>query len=197
MAYADPKEHGGKTYHGMKVGGTHRWTYPDGEWSERKVMPNRWDIQFTSLKRRQRNAPVGSGAEVGSGYHWLIVAHQWVDKLDANTYATHLEGEKHLIAFKKPGWRGWNTQFRGKNQAKEKTIKALEEAIVRLRQGPAVEDPVAKAALEELAAKAVAAAQVIVDRPVEPGMERPQRRPRPARRKDSPVPNLQQGQAGP
>ncbi|MFO1535573.1 MAG: hypothetical protein ABR586_07915, partial [Thermoplasmatota archaeon] len=83
--YGDPKEFKGRQYHGMKVGGVHKWDYPDGVWEERKLDPQRWQVTFRSLKRRRGRAPRGSGAGVGSGYHWLIVAHQWVRKLDANT----------------------------------------------------------------------------------------------------------------
>jgi hypothetical protein len=154
MAYSDEKSYGSAKYHGMKVGGVHHWTYPDGQWSERKVKPDRWEIGFTSLKRRNRRAPSGSGAEVGSGYHWLIVAHQWVDKLDANTYATRMEGCKYLVAFKKPDWPVWNTQFRNaKRHAKEKTIAALQDMIRRIEASDEdLEDVVDQAALVDLAA---------------------------------------------
>ncbi|MEA3143351.1 MAG: hypothetical protein QOG31_675 [Thermoplasmata archaeon] len=115
--YGDAKEFHGKAYHGMKVGGVHRWDYPDGYWEESKLDPQRWEVMFRSLKRRRGKAPRGSGAGVGSGYHWLIVAHQWVHKLDANTYSTILEGHKYLVAFKKPDWGKWNTQFRNQKGA--------------------------------------------------------------------------------
>lgn len=152
MAYEDVKEHGGKSYRGMKVGGSHLWTYPDGKWTERKLTPQRWDVAFTSLKRRRRRAPEGSGAEVGSGYHWLIVAHQWAGKMDANTYATHLEGSKHLLSFRKPGWRGWTTQQKGHTSARLRTIAILEELIEELRDASdgEVEDPRDDAALTSL-----------------------------------------------
>jgi hypothetical protein len=154
MAYSDAKSYGSARYHGMKVGGVHHWTYPDGQWTERKVKPDRWEVTFTSLKRRNRRAPAGSGAEVGSGYHWLIVAHQWVDKLDANTYATQLEGSKYLVAFRKPDWPVWNTQLRNaKRHAKEKAIAALQDMIRRIEESDEdLEDVVDQAALVDLAA---------------------------------------------
>lgn len=157
MAYQDPKEFKGRSYRGMKVGGAHLWSYPDGSWTERKVAPDEWQVSYTSLKRRRRRAPQGSGAEAGSGYHWFIVAHQWAYKLDANTYATHMEGTKRLIAFRKPGWSGWNTQFRNaKRRARERTIAALEEALARLKAEETmdVEDPLDAAPLQRLAAAA-------------------------------------------
>jgi hypothetical protein len=154
MSYDDEKSYGSAKYHGMKVGGIHRWTYPDGKWQERKVAPDRWEVGFTSLKRRDRRAPEGSGAEVGSGYHWLIVAHQWVDKLDANTYATRLEGTKYLVAFRKADWPVWNTQFRNaKRHAKERTLAALRDLVRRIEEGgDSLEEPVDAAALVDLAA---------------------------------------------
>lgn len=177
MAYADPKRHEGKAYHGMKVGGIHRWTYPDGHWTERKVEPDRWQVTFTSRKVRRAKAPKGSGAEEGSKYHWFIVAHQWADKLDANTYATHLEGSKYLVAFKKPGWRGWNTQQRGHKGARQKVIAALEDALRRLREASDAEfeDPTDMGAWEEMV-------QLQQEAPVEPVKEaKPARPPRPRR----------------
>lgn len=154
MAYREAKTYGSATYHGMKVGGVHHWTYPDGDWTERKVAPDQWEVKFTSLKRRKRRAPTGSGAEVGSGYHWLIVGHQWVDKLDANTYATQLEGRKYLLAFRKPGWPAWNTQFRKSTHgAKDRTIAALQDMIRSIEASDeAFEEVVDEGALVDLAA---------------------------------------------
>jgi len=63
--YAEAKEFEGKKYHGMRVGGIHRWSYPDGTWKERKTTPSDWEIVFTSHKHRLRRAPKGSGAETG------------------------------------------------------------------------------------------------------------------------------------
>lgn len=131
-SYSAKKEHEGKKYSGMRVGGIHRWNYPDGSWHERKNSPSKWDFAFASHKTRKRKAPTGSGAGIGSEYHWLIVADQWVRKVDANTYATVMEGEKHLIAFKKPDWQSWNTQFKNQKDARQKTIKVLKEILHRL-----------------------------------------------------------------
>lgn len=180
--YSDAKEHEGRKYHGMRVGGIHRWSYPDGEWTERKVAPDRWEVTFTSLKRRKRRAPARSGAETGSGYHWLIVAHQWVEKLDANTYSTQMEGAKYLVAFKKPGWPVWNTQFRNaKRHARERTIAALEAEIARLKalDEAAFEDPHDAKALPELGVTWKEAGEGIGAKPVAPTS----RRGRPSRRR--------------
>jgi hypothetical protein len=43
-----------------------------------------------------------------------------------------MEGEKHLIAFQKPDWERWNTQFGNQRSARQKTIKILKEVLARL-----------------------------------------------------------------
>lgn len=133
-SYQEKKEHKGKSYSGMRVGRTHRWEYRDGVWHEKKVEPSRWEIAFASNKHRKAKAPEGSGAGPGSGYHWLIIADQWVQKKDANTYATLMEGEKHLVSFRKPEWDSWNTQFANQPSARKKTIKLLRQVLERLEE---------------------------------------------------------------
>lgn len=141
MAYEEKKKHAGKTYSGMRVGGVHRWDYPDGDWWERKREPSLWEFTYACHKRRKAKAPKGSGAGVGSGYHWAIVAHQWVRKSDANTYATFMEGHKHLLSFQKPDWGSWNTQFRNQPSAKQKMIRVLERELESLQDRESMEEP--------------------------------------------------------
>ena len=43
-------------------------------------------------KRRVGKAPEGSGVAVGTGYHWYILAHQNVTKLNANEFTTSMTG---------------------------------------------------------------------------------------------------------
>ena len=66
----------GQTYSGMAIGGSHTWNYDQGVWKETKEEPDLWNIDYKTDKRRNRKAPTGSGAPVGTSYHWLIVAHQ-------------------------------------------------------------------------------------------------------------------------
>ena len=66
----------GQVYSGMAVGGSHTWNYDQGVWKETKEEPDLWKIDYATTKRRARRAPKGSGAPVGTEYHWLIVAHQ-------------------------------------------------------------------------------------------------------------------------
>lgn len=70
------KQHKGQLYSGMAVGGSHTWNYDPGVWKETKEEPDLWRIDYQTNKRRARNAPKGSGAPVGTEYHWLIVGHQ-------------------------------------------------------------------------------------------------------------------------
>lgn len=70
------KSYKGQVYSGMAVGGSHTWNYDQGVWKETKEEPDLWRIDYQTNKRRARKAPEGSGAPVGTEYHWLIVAHQ-------------------------------------------------------------------------------------------------------------------------
>src|SRR5688500_2694879 len=95
------KEFEGRKYTGMKVGGRHKWYYAKGEWKEKKVAPDRWEFTLAVPKRRAGHAPPGSGVPIGTEYHWFIVAHQNVRKLDENTYTTAMTGLKYKVAHKR------------------------------------------------------------------------------------------------
>lgn len=135
MAFDDLKEFSGRVYSGMPVGGAHLWEYPHGTREERKVAPDRWAFAFRSEKKRARHAPQGSGALPGTEYHWFILAHQRVKKLDADTYATVMEGVKYKVAHKRPSWRGWSTDYPDSEPAREVLIRILEEELAMLRNG--------------------------------------------------------------
>src|SRR2546426_8853376 len=102
MAYDEVKEFEGEEYTGMAVGGEHSWICPNGLWSERKVAPARCDFTFRSIKERERAAPPGSGAERGAQFHWYILAHQRVRKIDADTYDTFMAGGEKKGAQRRP-----------------------------------------------------------------------------------------------
>jgi hypothetical protein len=136
-AYNRFKQYQGRSYTGMRIGGTHKWNYDQGEWRERKLSPEEWEIFYQTVKRRAKRAPEESGAPVGTGYNWLIVAHQRVDKLDANSYMTWMEGRKFKVAHKRAGNQAWNASE--KNQRK-KVIRHLERMIEALKQADASED---------------------------------------------------------
>ena len=76
----------------MKVGRGHNWRYEAGDWTEKKVTPDKWEFQYSVVKRRKGRAPEGSGAPLGTAYSWYILAHEIVTKLDANSYTTEMAG---------------------------------------------------------------------------------------------------------
>ena len=133
------KTYRGKRYTGMKVGGTHKWYYDEGVWKERKTTPEAWDIYYKTRKRRAGKAPEKSGAPVGTGYNWLIVAHQRVDKLDANSYMTRLDGKKFKVAHLRAEKGKWNI---AEKKQRQKVIEFLEEVIEVIKEaGEDVEVP--------------------------------------------------------
>jgi hypothetical protein len=76
VSYNEFKEHEGQRYTGMKIGRSHKWHYDQGEWKEKKITPDLWQIGYAVTKRRAGRAPEGSGVPVGTEYHWYILAHQ-------------------------------------------------------------------------------------------------------------------------
>jgi hypothetical protein len=126
----------GQVYSGMAVGGSHTWTYDSGTWKETKEEPDLWRIDYRTNKRRARKAPEGSGAPVGTEYHWLIVAHQHVKKVDANTYETHLTGSKYKLAYKSASANSWSIPTVKKQRERE--VELLEDAKQRVQGLPPV-----------------------------------------------------------
>jgi hypothetical protein len=119
----------GKQYTGMKIGRGHKWYYDKGEWKEKKVTPDKWEFKFEVTKRRAGKAPEGSGVPVGTEYHWYILAHQHVKKLNANDYSTSMSGLKYKIAHKRADKDKWSASEKAQ---KKRLIKVLKEMIVSL-----------------------------------------------------------------
>ncbi len=116
----------GRRYTGMKVGGRHKWYYEKGEWKEVKVAPDRWEFTYAVPKRRAGHAPPGSGVPVDTEYHWYILAHQNVRKLDENTYTTAMTGLKYKLAHKRAGSETWSASDKAQRR---RLIKILQEMI--------------------------------------------------------------------
>lgn len=127
------KEHDGKRYTGMPVGGSHHWNYPHGIWNETKLSPDKWSFNFTSRKERRRAAPTNSGAADNTEYHWYIIANQRVRKLDSNAYDTLMEGLKFKVGHKRPHWRNWNYQYPDQKPEKDRIIEILENTLADLK----------------------------------------------------------------
>ncbi|MDE3060635.1 MAG: hypothetical protein KGJ06_06450, partial [Pseudomonadota bacterium] len=53
-------------------------------------------------------APEGSGVPVGTAYHWFILSHQYVEKLNANDYITRMVGLKYKLAHRRAATGEWN-----------------------------------------------------------------------------------------
>jgi hypothetical protein len=135
--YNKYKDFEGKQYTGMKVGRSHKWYYDKGEWKEKKITPDRWEFTYAVNKRRSGRAPEGSGVPVGTEYHWYILAHQNVRKLDANNYTTSMTGTKYKLAHKRADKEKWSATD---NAQRKRLIQALQESISQLQRGMAEAD---------------------------------------------------------
>ncbi|MFT3883308.1 MAG: hypothetical protein QM703_27100 [Gemmatales bacterium] len=131
VPYDQFKEYEGKRYTGMKIGRSHKWYYDKGEWKETKLTPDEWRIEYAVKKRRAGRAPEGSGVPVGTEYHWYILAHQNVKKLNANDYSTNLTGLKFKLAHKRADHAQWSSSLR--NQQK-RLIHFLEQMLADLKE---------------------------------------------------------------
>ena len=148
VSYDDFKEFEGRKYTGMKIGRSHKWYYDPGEWKETKVTPDLWQIRYAVTKRRAGRAPEGSGVPVGTEYHWYILAHQNVKKLNANDYTTSLAGMKFKIAHKRAGSEKWSAT--PKTQRK-RMIKFLRDVIADLEREAPAEATIGAAAAKQAA----------------------------------------------
>ena len=129
--YNEFKEFEGQPYTGMKVGRSHKWHYDKGEWKETKITPDLWEISYAVTKRRAGKAPEGSGVPVGTEYHWYILAHQNVRKLNANDYTTSLTGLKYKLAHKRADKDKWSSSTKTQ---KKRLVKLLQEFITQLEK---------------------------------------------------------------
>jgi hypothetical protein len=132
-SYNKWKEFEGHQYTGMKIGRSHKWNYEPGVWKETKLTPDLWRIHYAVTKRRAGHAPEGSGVPVGTGYHWYILSHQYVTKLDANSYSTELSGLKYKLAHKRADKETWSASDKAQRR---KLVKILQQMIVELEKDP-------------------------------------------------------------
>ena len=131
--YNQYKSFEGRRYTGMKVGGHHKWHYDKGVWREKKVAPDRWEFTYAVPKRRAGHAPPGSGVPIDTEYHWYILAHQNVRKLDENTYTTAMSGVKYKLAHRRAGKETWSASDRAQRR---RLIQILQEMIDDLSREP-------------------------------------------------------------
>jgi hypothetical protein len=147
VSYDAFKQFEGKRYTGVKVGRSHKWYYDQGEWKETKVTPDEWQFTYAVKKRRAGKAPEGSGVPVGTEYHWLILAHQNVQKLSANDYSTSMSGTKFEVAHKRADTQKWSASERAQ---KRRVITFLQEMIYEL-EGQLAETPPARGSAKKTA----------------------------------------------
>src|SRR5437773_9607310 len=115
----------------MKIGRSHKWYYDKGEWKEKKVTPDEWEINYAVTKRRVGKAPEGSGVPVGTGYHWYILAHQNVTKLNANDYSTSMTGMKFKLAHMRADKGTWSASVQAQRRHLIKILKQVTEDLER------------------------------------------------------------------
>jgi hypothetical protein len=133
VSYDEFKEYEGRKYTGMKIGRSHKWYYDQGAWTEKKVTPDLWQISYAVTKRRAGRAPEGSGVPVGTEYHWYVLAHQNVTKLNANDYTTSLAGLKFKIAHKRADNGKWSASPKAQ---RKRMIAFLRGVIEDLEKAP-------------------------------------------------------------
>jgi hypothetical protein len=139
-SYNRQKEYEGRQYTGMTIGRTHHWYYDKSDWKEKKVTPDKWEFTYSTTKRRAGHAPEGSGVPVGTGYHWFILAHQYVEKLNANDYSTQMVGLKFKLAHKRASGRKWSASD---EKRRKELIQILKDLIADLEREPEQIAPVA------------------------------------------------------
>lgn len=127
------KEYKGQVYTGMQIGHSHKWYYDKGIWKETKITPERWELSYAVTKRRAGHAPEGSGVPVGTGYHWFILSHQYVEKLNADDYTTSMVGLKFKLAHKRAGKASWSASDKAQRQH---LIGILQGLITELEEEP-------------------------------------------------------------
>ncbi|WP_298735819.1 hypothetical protein [uncultured Chitinophaga sp.] len=133
LTYNQFKEFEGQRYTGMKIGKSHKWYYDKGEWHETKITPDLWELSYAVTKRRAGKAPKGSGVTVGTAYHWYILAHQNVRKLNEDDYTTSMTGLKLKLAHKRADTDKWSVS--AKTQRKH-LVAFLQELIAQLEKEP-------------------------------------------------------------
>jgi hypothetical protein len=132
-SYNEFKQFEGQQYSGMKVGRSHKWYYDKGEWKETKITPDLWEISYAVTKRRAGKAPEGSGVPIGTEYHWYILAHQNVRKLNANDYTTSMTGLKYKLAHRRADKEKWSATPKGQ---RKRLVKLLKDFITQLEKEP-------------------------------------------------------------
>ena len=129
-SYNHLKRYKGQSYTGAAIGRGHKWYYDQGEWKEKKISPDKWEFAYAVTKRRAGHAPEGSGVPVGTEYHWIILAHQIVRKLNANDYSTAMTGVKSKLGHKRADHAQWNISDRAQRR---RLLTILQELVNEIK----------------------------------------------------------------
>ena len=132
--YNTLKSYNNQVYTGMAIGDSHHWNYNDGKWFETKTAPDRWTFSFNSIKTRAHAAPLNSGANIQTKYHWYVMADQIATKLDCNSYMTQMKGVKFKIGHKRPHWKTFSYNYPEQQSYKERLINMLEYILKKLKE---------------------------------------------------------------
>jgi hypothetical protein len=159
-SYNKFKEFEGKPYTGMKIGRGHYWIYDKGQWKETKITPDKWELSYAVTKRRKGKAPEGSGVPVGTKYHWYILAHQIVEKLNANDYSTEMVGLKYKLAHQRANKDDWNISERAQ---KKRLLRILQELVANLEEE--INKTLPKRKLKSVPMKAISQQQTAKNEP--------------------------------
>jgi hypothetical protein len=108
------------------------------EGKEDKITPDKWEFTYAVNKTRAGQAPEGSGVPVGTEYHWYILAHQNVRKLDANSYTTSMTDLKYKLAQRRAEKEKWNATY---NTQRKRLIQILQELVDQLKKEMVVGSP--------------------------------------------------------
>ena len=117
----------------MAVGRRHKWYYDQGVWKEKKITPDLWEVSYSVTKRRAGKAPEGSGVPVGTEYHWYIISHQNVKKINANDYTTVMSGLKYKLAHKRASR---DKPSASATTQRKRLVKFLQEFIGHVEKEP-------------------------------------------------------------
>ena len=117
----------------MAPGRGHHWIFDAGDWKEKRVTPDLWEITYAASKRRAGQTSDHAPVPVGTECHWYILAHQTSVKGSADDYETKMTGLKFHLAQKRASKGKWSAS--GPTQRKH-LIAFLKEFVAQLEKKP-------------------------------------------------------------
>lgn len=88
---------------------------------------NNKEKNLSPWSTRRRSAPVGTGCEPGTAYHWYIGA---VRAQGGRGLESLMEGLKFKVGHRRPHWKGWSYEY----PEQEVREEIVEEALNYLRE---------------------------------------------------------------